>query len=765
LSAGASSTNDQGVTSSDIDTALNIWRGVRETRPMEPDGWLAAARLLRDIGRFDEAEALLTDARMRFLAQPAPFVDWALLAHHRRDWAEALRRWDAARTRFPDQAVAYVLAAVALRETGRLSDAESLLGEARGRFPNDPGAAIEYAWIAHFRRDWEESVRRWEHARARFPAHAASYVFAGVALRELGRFDESLAMLTDARERFPDDVGAAIEYAWILHYRREWDAAIQGWEYARTRFPDRAGPYVFGGVALRERGMLDEAGILLADARERFPDDPGAATEYAWVAHYRHDWGEAARRWEYARTRFPNNAGPYVFGAVTLREAGRMDEAEALLADARKRFPTDPGAATEYAGLANARRDWPEALRRWEEVRAILPNSEAGYSGGAQALRALNREAEAEALLREAVVRLPREIRPRIELARLAEIRGDWTAAEQSWRDLTAAFPNAPDGPIGEATIQRRHGRLDDAEAVIEVAMARMPNQASLAEEHGLNAMAREDWPLALRRLDDAQARFPTSNAIRRRLYEVQLRVADSGGVPAPMPAGRTEGTDADRELVMNFESLGGGGHGCEFGIFQRSVGAEPLGLLRWADVYQDQLATALDLEFAGVGEPDFTRIFVPPTDGRPMYWTTDTRYHMAMGSFVYVDEVAQERMARLVHQRTRFLRGKLIDDLTTGTKIFVYKNMKRNLTDAELTRLHGAVRRYGDNTLFYIRYQDADHPNGMVEYRGPGLMVGYIDHFSHTPDTDVLITPAHAQFLVLCRNALELWRARQSAE
>ena len=44
------------------------------------------------------------------------------------------------------------------------------------------------------------------------------------------------------------------------------------------------------------------------------------------------------------------------------------------------------------------------------------------------------------------------------------------------------------------------------------------------------------------------------------------------------------------RAIVTQFESLGGTGHGCEFGLFQRHFGAEPLGLLRWADLSPELL-------------------------------------------------------------------------------------------------------------------------------------------------------------------------------
>jgi tetratricopeptide (TPR) repeat protein len=567
--------------------------------------------------------------------------------------------------------------------------------------------------------------------------------------------------LAEARRLFPTNPGAAVEHAWIAHFRNDWATAAERWERARETCPDYTSPFVFGGAALRHLGRYDDADDVLSEARRRFPDDGAAAFEFCSVAQARRDWVETLSRSEYAMARFPDHPQPLALGGLALREMGRLDEAEALLHSARERFPDDLPAAIEYARIADARSDRAEAHRRWTEARAVGPNHEAGFIGGAIALRADGRDDEAEVLLRQAIILAPTAIHPRIELVRIAEARGNWDEAEAGWHDITTRFPLAAHGPVGLSAIQRRQGRLDEAEAVITAALSRLPDDERLIEQGSVNAIAREDWPLALNRLYAGQSRFPGSHAIRQRLYEVQMRVAGPAGAPAEAPDILGGASDEARKLVMNFESLGGGGHGCEFGIFQRSVGAEPLGLLRWADIFQEQLTTALQTEFAGVGEPEFTRIFVPPTEDRGQYWTTDTRYHMAMGSFVYADQVPMDRMSKLIHQRMRFLRAKLIDDLHTGAKIFVYKNMKKTLTDAELTRLHAAVRRYADTTLFYIRYEDAEHPNGMVEWSGPGLLIGYIDHFSHTPDTDVLIGRADGQFLTLCRNAYALWTDR----
>jgi hypothetical protein len=209
----------------------------------------------------------------------------------------------------------------------------------------------------------------------------------------------------------------------------------------------------------------------------------------------------------------------------------------------------------------------------------------------------------------------------------------------------------------------------------------------------------------------------------------------------------------------MDFESLGGSGHGCEFGVFQREFGAEPLGLLRWADLAPHLLAEALEREFEGVGLAENTVLFVPSGD-RPEYWTRDSRYWMAMRTFVAADAVPEEQMREQVSRRLQFLRDKLMGDLQTGEKIFVFKVIERNLTDEEIGRLHATMRRYGDNTLLYVRYEDEEHPNGTVEVAADGLMIGYIDRFAFSK-TDENLGPATESWTAVCKAAHSLWTAR----
>ena len=127
--------------------------------------------------------------------------------------------------------------------------------------------------------------------------------------------------------------------------------------------------------------------------------------------------------------------------------------------------------------------------------------------------------------------------------------------------------------------------------------------------------------------------------------------------------------------------------------------------------------------------------------------------------AFVFEDEMPFERMRASMRRRLGFLVRKLVDDLTQGAKIFVFRLTDRILTEPELDRLHAAMRAYGDNMLLYVRHEDAAHPSGVVELVRPGLMVGYIDRFKMSSGGVLSSTPPTASWLAICRAAHAIWR------
>jgi tetratricopeptide (TPR) repeat protein len=298
----------------------------------------------------------------------------------------------------------------------------------------------------------------------------------------------------------------------------------------RARFPREALGYSLGVVALRALGRTAEAELVLETAIQHFPEEGRLRFEYAVAAAERADWAAAAERWEALRARFPEQPGGYIGGADALRAQGRIEEAEALLAEAVARFPDEPSTAVEHGWSANHRRDWPEAVRRWEAVRQRYGDEVAGYCGAAQALRQLHRFDEAEAVVAEAMQRLPASPEPYVEHAWMAQDTRNWLEAARRWERVRERQPDhvAAYAIAGVALAQA--GRLDAAEALVAEARQRFPDNplpfaaAARVAEAGLR------WPDAAERWREAQQRFPAEAEFALRLYEAELRLAEAAG-------------------------------------------------------------------------------------------------------------------------------------------------------------------------------------------------------------------------------------------
>jgi tetratricopeptide (TPR) repeat protein len=618
-------------------------------------------------------------------------------------------------------------------------------------------------------------VSRWNIIRADYPNHPAGYIGGAVSLRELQRDAEADALLQDAMKRLPDQPSCAVEYAWLRHAKRDWQGALPRWIAVCERFPDQQDAWLRRALAEIELWQYDAAEATLAAALAQFPDEVAFAAEYAGIAMRRSNWAVALERFAALRARFPRDVIGFTGAAKVLKDQFRLDEADALLEDAIATVPQDPRPRLEHALLPvvplfrNDRR-YDITLLRLSRLRQNFPTFLDGFVTSVAMLRELKLYDAAE-LVAASWVGLP-GVGLAIERARVAEARGDAEAAIAQFTELRNHFRDIPAAHVGLAGVLSRNDRHDEADAIISDALVRFPYDAGTAAEHGQVAASRHDWSNALARWTAASQRFPDDQQFAQRIYEAQTRLSEMESDPdtAPPVIDRSGPFKAEidlsvpsdvrqqmRDLAMQFESLGGRDIGCEFGMVQRACGAEPLGLLRWADMTPEALTMALENRFEGVGEAEHTELFLDGLN-RPEYCTRDRRGMMYSRTFRYADEIPFDKMYRQSCHRLKFLKRKLIDDLENNTKIFVYRFSRRNLNAFELNRIHTAMRNYGENTLLYLRYADAHHPPNTVERAGKGLLVAYMAKFKVSRTGELEAEPPTDAWMTVCRAAYALW-------
>lgn len=515
-------------------------------------------------------------------------------------------------------------------------------------------------------------------------------------------------------------------------------ASDQAGQHAPTLAADhsREAAYYLVAGDLLAAGDGATAASVLAEGLRREPTALALQVLRARVAERLGNWDAAVHYWQAAGAAHPDLSEAFLrSGSIQLRILKQPQAAEATLAEASSRFPGDAKIAEEYAWCAAVRRDSEAAAQRYWHAHQISPDNPTFLAGHAAALRDLKRFDEAETVLASALARFGHDFFFMTIYAWNAHFRGDATEAERRWRIVMERFPDKEDGyRWAGSTLINELRKPEDGLAVVEAGLLCCPDSLPLAI---LKARATEglgQWESALALWNDLVARLPEDDTIRNGRGNAEMRVrllsADtlaSGGTalhperPAPSSAPPVS-PGAAREFMATFESLG---MNCEFGLVQRHFGTEPLGLLRWNAIHPPDLARGLDQRFADIGKPE--NVMLETASGE--YIIQETLYHMSMHSFLYEKDThpAPEQLRRQFARRLRFLRDKLIEDLTEARKIFVYQ-YPRLLTGEEMDAIQHGVAGYGPGVVLFVNDLAPDMAPGMVVQAGPVRLQARID-------------------------------------
>ncbi len=330
----------------------------------------------------------------------------------------------------------------------------------------------------------------------------------------------------------------------------------------------------------------------------------------------------------------------------------------------------------------------------------------------------------ADAILADALRRSPQQHRLLHEYGWVAFYRGDMLETARRWLTVALLFDGGSGGWLGLSRALTRLGKIEFAEVILEFAGARLPDDRDIMIGKAELASARQQWSKALAMWRSLKPREQGSDRFDGRIGEAVWHLQFDEASHAP-GARRVEIEAVDdpiaREFFKKFESLG---ENCEFGLVQRRYGAEPLGLLRWNTTPPDMLLKMLDARFEGLGDPGATTI---AADSSGEYYIGDATYRLHLHTFIAQHQADAREVLAKQRQRIVRLRQMMIDRLTDGGKLFVYKTAEPNWRDI-VGRIYAALRRYGRNGLLTVHLADAGNPPGTVRRSQPGLFHGYLD-------------------------------------
>ncbi len=174
----------------DWNAALQRWRDI-DVRFHHIIAVSSQARALKELGRYDEADALLEGVKHRSGNDTSIWAESARIREHQGDWAGASERWAGFRKRFPLEPFGYVWSLVPLLALNQQAEADQMLRDGIYVTTENPRLMVEYAWLAQKRQDWSEAEQRWAAVRVHHPELRDAIEQGAVALDQLGRAEEA----------------------------------------------------------------------------------------------------------------------------------------------------------------------------------------------------------------------------------------------------------------------------------------------------------------------------------------------------------------------------------------------------------------------------------------------------------------------------------------------------------------------------------------------------------------------------------------------
>jgi len=218
-------------------------------------------------------------------------------------------------------------------------------------------------------------------------------------------------------------------------------------------------------------------------------------------------------------------------------------------------------------------------------------------------------------------------------------------------------------------------------------------------------------------------------------------------GPPAHWDEAVTAATGKPLNAVLqSFQSLG---HNCEFGLMQRALGVDPLGLLRFAAISPENLLRGLEENFSGIEAGGNLSLYVGQFNGRDEFLLRDAQYGIEMHTGHFVDTATPDEVRQKLTPYLARLREHFTGHIQARDSIFVVHHPSISNTRRALPLRN----RLAGNALLYVTADPALPPGSVVRERA-NLLRGYIDRL-------VPMQTAHMSnlraWVSLCANAVML--------
>jgi tetratricopeptide (TPR) repeat protein len=427
----------------DRTASLTYYQAAHSADPSQMFVLLQMGHDLRELGRLDEAEAVLQELLEHRPQHFDALMALAQVAHKRNDRTASFNYYQAAESAAdPTNTGAYLRLASAYRELGRLDEAEAVLQKLLEHRPQHFDALMALAQVARKRNDRTASLSWLQAALAADPPTVDAKLRLASALRELSNFDTAEQVCRQVLSDTPTQSRVITEL----------------------------------GLIARDRGKKAEALALFRSAAEANSKDVRARLELATELTDRGLYTEAETNIESALQIEPGNENAWLQQGYLQRRTGNHEAARNTF---RKVLECNPAHLQAQVDLAKEELMLSQHAEAENILNKVLGSNPSYYPALAQLAECVRLRGDLEnalALYRSAIEINPRNMWPYIHASQILADLGDLAAALELLEQATLLVGTQPQLVSTRAQLLKRVGRVDEARDLVEVALNEHPN-------------------------------------------------------------------------------------------------------------------------------------------------------------------------------------------------------------------------------------------------------------------------------------------------
>jgi tetratricopeptide (TPR) repeat protein len=478
--------------------SLEHFRAALSATPGQIALKLEIASDLRELGRLDEAAAVLQEVLRQTPQHFGALVGLGHTARKRNDRAASLAHFQAATAADPNHVPVKLEVASDLRELGRLDEAAAVLHGIIERQPNHFAALMALSHLARQRGDRPAAIDHLLAASHAASPNADARLALASAFRDLSQFDRSEEICREVAIKSLNPSKALTELGLTARAQAHRTEAFAHFTAAVEANSRDVRAKLELATELRDRNLYDDASRLIDEAIQLEPSNVHARMQRGYLQ--RRVGNHEAARDEFLQVSeiFPGFLQALVELALAERALGNLRKAEQILEQ-----------------VVEIKPNYLPALEQLGETARLSGNLEASID-----------------ILHHAIELHPGSLWPYIHASQSLDDFGEHARALDLLQAATSIFGERPEITSKKAELLKRAGHLSDARHVVETALRQHPHNLSVWSHCVQFDLLFGDFEAASEKLDTFSSEIvfdlARADVFRGQLAEAQYRFEDA---------------------------------------------------------------------------------------------------------------------------------------------------------------------------------------------------------------------------------------------